>query len=242
MGKRKIEIKKITDKSKLMVTFSKRRQGLMSKAADLSRLSGAQIALIVTSPANKFFTYGHPSADYVINRFLGAEGNVKEHEDNFVKVETQRKEIEVLERLLEIEKEKERKLRCSYDRYSWVLDAADTTVKGLELDELMNYNNALEELKNSVEKRISEVAQPASFRGLLVRVPPWSSKQSQESFGEIRRRAFAMIGTAHLSMTPYMKLGVSLLQKEALRYQSESKYIEKDVGWIEQLTHCRSID
>ncbi|KAK6932226.1 Transcription factor, MADS-box [Dillenia turbinata] len=157
MGKRKIKIEKITEKSKLMVTFSKRRQGLMSKAAELSRISGAQIALIVISPGNKFFTYGHPSADCVINRFLGTEDNVKEHEEILAKDETQRKEMEVLERLLEVEKGKQRRPRCRDDRYSWVLDVDDVAINGLELDELANYKNALEELKNSVEKKVSEV-------------------------------------------------------------------------------------
>ncbi|XP_010412491.1 PREDICTED: agamous-like MADS-box protein AGL97 [Camelina sativa] len=49
--KRKIEIKKRDSKQQRSVACSKRRQTLFSKAADLCLLSGANIAVFVTSPA-----------------------------------------------------------------------------------------------------------------------------------------------------------------------------------------------
>ncbi|XP_010487931.2 PREDICTED: uncharacterized protein LOC104765850 isoform X1 [Camelina sativa] len=49
--KRKIEIKKRDTKQQRSVACSKRRQTLFSKAADLCLLSGANIAVFVTSPA-----------------------------------------------------------------------------------------------------------------------------------------------------------------------------------------------
>ncbi|XP_010412981.1 PREDICTED: agamous-like MADS-box protein AGL97 [Camelina sativa] len=49
--KRKIEIKKRDTKQQRSVACSKRRQTLFSKAADLCFLSGANIAVFVTSPA-----------------------------------------------------------------------------------------------------------------------------------------------------------------------------------------------
>ncbi|RZC77773.1 hypothetical protein C5167_002015 [Papaver somniferum] len=45
MGKRRIEIKKIEDRQKRDVAFTKRRHGLFKKAADLCRLTGADISL-----------------------------------------------------------------------------------------------------------------------------------------------------------------------------------------------------
>ncbi|KAK6932231.1 Transcription factor, MADS-box [Dillenia turbinata] len=235
MGKRKIEIKKITEKSKLMVTFSKRRQGLMSKSAELSRVSGAQIALIVTSPANKFFTYGHPSADCVINRFLGTEDNVKDYEDNFVKDEAQRKEIEVLERLLEVEKEKERKLRCSDDRYSWVLYADDTMVKGLELDELVNYINALEELKNSMEKRIFEVememtSQPVVDHSLTDHLSP-------QDVALVVAILAAVLGEL-------TEMGMNFIKSSHFQFMSEPTKAENDNGkkWLISNRHAMDLE
>ncbi|XP_057972692.1 agamous-like MADS-box protein AGL61 [Malania oleifera] len=68
-GRKKIPIRKITTKSNLQVSFSKRRAGLFKKAAELCILCGAEIAVIVTSPGNKFFSFGHPSVDAVVNRY-----------------------------------------------------------------------------------------------------------------------------------------------------------------------------
>ncbi|KAJ8626788.1 hypothetical protein MRB53_020095 [Persea americana] len=70
MGKRKIEIKKIEDKNKRQVCFSKRRQGLFKKASELCTLCDAQVAIIAFSGGGRPFVFGHPTADTVINRFL----------------------------------------------------------------------------------------------------------------------------------------------------------------------------
>ncbi|KAK7839334.1 agamous-like mads-box protein agl62 [Quercus suber] len=46
-------------------TFTKRRNGLCSKARELYNLCGAQVAAIVFSPKNKMYTFGEPSVDSV---------------------------------------------------------------------------------------------------------------------------------------------------------------------------------
>ncbi|KAH0717416.1 hypothetical protein KY285_013447 [Solanum tuberosum] len=69
-GRQKIAIEKIANKNSLQVTFSKRRAGLFKKASELSALSGAQVAVIVESPAGKLFSFGNPS---VIHRFEKGE-------------------------------------------------------------------------------------------------------------------------------------------------------------------------
>ncbi|XP_050379669.1 agamous-like MADS-box protein AGL62 [Argentina anserina] len=52
-----------------MTTFSKRRNGLFGKASEFCRLSGAEIAIIVFSPGNRVYQFGHPSADSIIDRY-----------------------------------------------------------------------------------------------------------------------------------------------------------------------------
>ncbi|KAI4374310.1 hypothetical protein MLD38_012320 [Melastoma candidum] len=69
-GRKKIEIKKIDNKSSQQVTFSKRRAGLFKKASELCILCGAQVAIIVFSPVHKVFSFGHPNADAIIERYL----------------------------------------------------------------------------------------------------------------------------------------------------------------------------
>ncbi|KAI3838491.1 hypothetical protein MKX03_013255 [Papaver bracteatum] len=67
-GRRKINIEKITNKSRLQVTLSKRRKGLFKKANELSVLTGAEIALIAFSPAGKPYVCGNP--DLILDRFV----------------------------------------------------------------------------------------------------------------------------------------------------------------------------
>lgn len=53
MGRQKIEIKRIEKEEARQVCFSKRRAGVFKKAHELSVLCGAEIAIVVFSPAGK---------------------------------------------------------------------------------------------------------------------------------------------------------------------------------------------
>ncbi|CAN8303622.1 unnamed protein product [Cochlearia groenlandica] len=68
-GRRKIAIEKIKDRANLQVTFSKRRDGLFKKASELCTLCDAQVALIVFSPGQKVFSFGHPNVYSLLDRF-----------------------------------------------------------------------------------------------------------------------------------------------------------------------------
>ena len=75
--KRKAEIKKITDKSSKAVTFTKRRDGLFSKAAQLCLLGDAQIAILATPSSShsnvSFFSFGHSSVDSMVSAYLSGQ-------------------------------------------------------------------------------------------------------------------------------------------------------------------------
>jgi hypothetical protein len=55
MGRRKVEIKRIENKSSLQVTFSKRRNGLIEKARQLSVLCESSVAVLVVSASGKLY-------------------------------------------------------------------------------------------------------------------------------------------------------------------------------------------
>ncbi|KAL9267903.1 MADS-box transcription factor 29-like protein [Drosera capensis] len=57
MGRRKVEMKRIEDKSSRQVTFSKRRGGLMKKAKELSVLCDVQIAVVVFSSSGRLYEF-----------------------------------------------------------------------------------------------------------------------------------------------------------------------------------------
>jgi len=67
MGRKKIDIKKITSDKNRQVTFNKRRVGLMKKAMELSVLCGCEVGLILNFDA-KLFVYASNDIDEIIRK------------------------------------------------------------------------------------------------------------------------------------------------------------------------------
>ncbi|KAB0394312.1 hypothetical protein E2I00_000122 [Balaenoptera physalus] len=63
MGRKKIQIQRITDERNRQVTFTKRKFGLMKKAYELSVLCDCEIALIIFNHSNKLFQYASTDMD-----------------------------------------------------------------------------------------------------------------------------------------------------------------------------------
>ncbi|KAL6517527.1 hypothetical protein OROMI_033228 [Orobanche minor] len=68
-GRQKVTMVKMSNESNLQVTFSKRRSGLFKKASELCTLCGCEAAIVVFSPADKVFCFGHPNVQTVIDMF-----------------------------------------------------------------------------------------------------------------------------------------------------------------------------
>ena len=72
-GRKKIVIRRIEQEDARFVCYSKRRQGFFNKATDLAVLTGARVAALAFSPRGRAFSFGHPSVDSVVERFLAGE-------------------------------------------------------------------------------------------------------------------------------------------------------------------------
>ncbi|XP_022881723.1 MADS-box transcription factor 7-like [Olea europaea var. sylvestris] len=57
MGRKKLEIKRIEDKSARQVTFSKRRNGLLKKAKELAVLCDVEVGVVIFSSRGKVYHY-----------------------------------------------------------------------------------------------------------------------------------------------------------------------------------------
>ncbi|KAL7170663.1 hypothetical protein ACSBR2_035525 [Camellia fascicularis] len=57
MGRRRVELRPIQDKNKRQITFSKRRQGLMKKAQELSVLCDVDVALAVFTSGCRAYNF-----------------------------------------------------------------------------------------------------------------------------------------------------------------------------------------
>ncbi|XP_050260238.1 MADS-box protein JOINTLESS-like [Quercus robur] len=80
MTRRKIQIKKIDNRTARQVTFSKRRRGLFKKAFELSTLCDAEIGLMVFSATGRLFEYASSSMQQLIEKH-------KLHPDNLGKMD-----------------------------------------------------------------------------------------------------------------------------------------------------------
>jgi hypothetical protein len=69
MGRKKIQISRITDERNRQVTFNKRKFGVMKKAYELSVLCDCEIALIIFSSSNKLYQYASTDMDKILLKY-----------------------------------------------------------------------------------------------------------------------------------------------------------------------------
>ncbi|XP_004289825.1 PREDICTED: MADS-box transcription factor 23-like isoform X2 [Fragaria vesca subsp. vesca] len=69
MGRGKIVIRRIDNSTSRQVTFSKRRNGLLKKAKELSILCDAEVGLIIFSSTGRLYDYASTSMKSVIDRY-----------------------------------------------------------------------------------------------------------------------------------------------------------------------------
>ncbi|XP_030527523.1 MADS-box protein 04g005320-like isoform X1 [Rhodamnia argentea] len=82
MGRRKVEIRRIADKSSRQVTFSKRRGGLMKKARELSVLCDVDVALVVFSSRGKLYEFcSRNSFTNILERYHNYFGEAETSKD-----------------------------------------------------------------------------------------------------------------------------------------------------------------
>ncbi|KAL8513810.1 hypothetical protein ACS0TY_013064 [Phlomoides rotata] len=152
-GRKKIEIKKIEKQSNRQVTFSKRRVGLFKKASELCILSGAQVAIIVHSHGKRVFSFGHPTTDAVVDRFLGGAAddgasalhvvsNMEDYNKHYADVS---KELDVEKKRRVVIEEAKRAEECSGGGGGgeWWYDG----IEGKGVEELEQFAAALDELR-----------------------------------------------------------------------------------------------
>ncbi|XP_058225024.1 agamous-like MADS-box protein MADS3 [Rhododendron vialii] len=86
MGRGRVELKRIENKINRQVTFSKRRNGLLKKAYELSMLCDAEVALIIFSSRGKLYEFGSAGMTKTLEKYQRCSFNPQ---DNTVEHETQ---------------------------------------------------------------------------------------------------------------------------------------------------------
>ncbi|KDP37622.1 hypothetical protein JCGZ_06965 [Jatropha curcas] len=162
LGRQKIAIEKISKKNHLQVTFSKRRAGLFKKASELCTLCGVEIAIIVFSPANKAFSFGHPEVESILQKFLTRNPPPNSISHHLIEAHRNANVRELNSQLTgiinQLEKEKNKgealnQIRKSSQNQCWW----ESPIDELGLQELQYLRNALEELKKNVSKQVNKI-------------------------------------------------------------------------------------
>jgi MADS-box transcription factor len=79
MGRGRVQLRRIENKINRQVTFSKRRNGLMKKASELSILCDAEVALIVFSNRDKLYEFSSSSMSKILERHRKCSNSVQDN-------------------------------------------------------------------------------------------------------------------------------------------------------------------
>jgi hypothetical protein len=198
-GRQKIEIKPIENDQARQVCFSKRRQGLFKKASELSILCGAVVGTVVFSAVGRAFSFGHPSFDEVVNRFLNpaapdvpALGSASN--DNPQVADTVNKlNMEYLELEQSLESEKNRKERLleatEKEMGEPFMQWLNANIMELGLDELQAFQKKLDDIHDIVKEKVNKVM----VEGRQI---PGSRPQPRMEIGSSSHSANPMASTA----------------------------------------------
>ncbi|KAJ3670079.1 hypothetical protein LUZ60_010403 [Juncus effusus] len=154
-GRRKIEIKKIESEEARHVCFSKRRIGAFTKASELSTMCGADVAMVIYSPSGTPYSFGSPSVNHVIDRFLtGTQINASPVPNQNIINQLNQQCME-LSKQIDIQKNKSVALK---ERAKELVKSKESkwleNIDQLSLDELNQLLASLYRAKHSINSRI----------------------------------------------------------------------------------------
>ncbi|KAI3721538.1 hypothetical protein L2E82_32554 [Cichorium intybus] len=169
-GRKKMEMKKISDESRLLVSFSKRHSGLFKKASELCTLCGVEMAIIVFSPTKKVLSFGNPSVQTIVDRFQKqnppANSTTFQFMQHYRNAKTKELNMQLTNLLGQLEAEKKtseklNQIKKARQDFLW-----DAPIENLGLQKLEELKVSMVELKKTsekqVEKLMAEVANPTA--------------------------------------------------------------------------------
>jgi hypothetical protein len=150
-GRQKVELKRIDNQDDRLITFSKRRSGIYKNASELVVLTGAEITVIVFSPSGKPLSFGHPSVESVINRFLEDPSSMDStyhlvEARRRMRIEELARKYDEMQRQLDEKKETSHRLkgkRKENDSKGWW----DAPIEELDLKDLIELEKKFERLQ-----------------------------------------------------------------------------------------------
>ncbi|KAJ4867956.1 Agamous-like MADS-box protein AGL18 [Raphanus sativus] len=154
MGRGRIEIKKIENVNSRQVTFSKRRNGLMKKANELSILCDAEVAVIVFSSTGKAYDFSSGSMEHILSRYgysaVTAGHRQREEGQQLLLCSSSQENGDVLRTDESLRSELER-LQLAIERLK------GKELEGMSFSDLVSLENTLNDSLHSVKDRKTQI-------------------------------------------------------------------------------------
>lgn len=183
MVRGKTQMKRIENPTSRQVTFSKRRNGLLKKAFELSVLCDVEVALIIFSPRGKPYEFASSSMQETIARYLRhtKDNRVKPTEQSMQHLKTEAEKMLKKIELLEVSRRKllgENLGSCTLEELQQIEQQLERSVTRVRARKAKVFKDQIEKLKEKEEVLAAENAKLCEKYGLL---PGKGSKEVNEN-------------------------------------------------------------
>ncbi|KAK4758607.1 hypothetical protein SAY87_019908 [Trapa incisa] len=166
MVRGKTQMKRIENATSRQVTFSKRRNGLLKKAFELSVLCDAEIALVIFSPRGKLYEFASSSMHGTLERYMKLTKDTRKEEkhSNEQEIQLLRQETKHLKEKMELLETSRRRLLgggsedCSIEELQQIEQQLELSVGSVRARKNQLFKEQIEKLK---EKEMALCAENA---------------------------------------------------------------------------------
>ncbi|XP_050203612.1 MADS-box protein SOC1 isoform X2 [Mercurialis annua] len=165
MVRGKTQMRRIENATSRQVTFSKRRNGLLKKAFELSVLCDAEVSLIVFSPRGKLYEFASSSMQDTIERY---RRHVKEHQTHKKVIDENSQQLKIeaanLMKKIELLEVSKRKLlgeglgSCNLEELQKIEQQLEKSVSSVRARKNQVYKEQIEQLKQKEKLLVAENA------------------------------------------------------------------------------------
>ncbi|KAK9273117.1 hypothetical protein L1049_017924 [Liquidambar formosana] len=165
MVRGKTQMRRIENATSRQVTFSKRRNGLLKKAFELSVLCDAEVALIIFSPRGKLYEFASSSMQETIERYQrhrkDVETDNKTIEQNMQHLKREAESMVKKIELLEVSKRKllgEGLASCTYEELQQIEQQLERSVVSVRARKYQAFKEQVEQLQEKGKMLAAENA------------------------------------------------------------------------------------
>ncbi|KAH0890026.1 hypothetical protein HID58_052455 [Brassica napus] len=189
MVRGKTQMKRIENATSRQVTFSKRRNGLLKKAFELSVLCDAEVSLIIFSPKGKLYEFASSNMQDTVDRYLRhtkdrvSSKPVSEENMQHFKHEA----ANMMKKIEQLEASKRKLLgegigTCSIDELQQIEQQLEKSVKCVRARKNQVFKEQSEQLKQKEKALAAENEKLAEKWGSL-EIEFWSNKNQESGRG-----------------------------------------------------------